>query len=55
MESMMTTKPTTWAEVNAQGDLVIPRDLVEQFGLMPGARAWKATLTILISEGATTC
>ena len=38
MEAMITAKPTTWAEVNEQGDLVIPRDMVEQFGLMPGAR-----------------
>ena len=38
MEAMITAKPTTWAEVNAQGDLVIPRDMVEQFGLTPGAR-----------------
>jgi MoaA/NifB/PqqE/SkfB family radical SAM enzyme len=38
MDAMITAKPTTWAEVNAQGDLVIPRDMVEQFGLTPGAR-----------------
>ncbi|CAG0930721.1 hypothetical protein TFLX_01898 [Thermoflexales bacterium] len=38
MEAMITAKPTLWAEVNAQGDLVIPHDIVEQFGLVPGAR-----------------
>jgi MoaA/NifB/PqqE/SkfB family radical SAM enzyme len=39
MEAMITTKPTLWAEVNAQGDLVIPREVAERFGLTPGARA----------------
>ncbi len=38
MEKMITTKPTIWAEVNAQGDLVIPRETAERFGLQPGAR-----------------
>src|SRR5512135_2361125 len=38
MEAMITAKPTVWAEVNDQGDLVIPREMVEQFGLTPGAR-----------------
>jgi len=38
MEQLITTKPTIWAEVNAQGDLVIPRDMAERFGLTPGAR-----------------
>ena len=33
------TKHTTdWAEVNANGDLVIPKDLVARYGLTPGAR-----------------
>ena len=38
METMITAKPTIWAEVNAQGDLVIPRETAERFGLQPGAR-----------------
>lgn len=38
METLITAKPITWAEVNESGDLVIPRDLVAQFGLTPGAR-----------------
>jgi MoaA/NifB/PqqE/SkfB family radical SAM enzyme len=38
MEQMITAKPTIWAEVNAQGDLVIPRETAERFGLQPGAR-----------------
>ncbi len=38
MEPMITTKPTIWAEVNAQGDLVIPREVAMRFGLTPGAR-----------------
>src|SRR5512135_1279389 len=38
METMITAKPTIWAEVNAQGDLVIPRETAERFGLRPGAR-----------------
>ncbi|HTP11693.1 MAG TPA: radical SAM protein [Anaerolineae bacterium] len=39
MEALITSKPTLWAEVNAQGDLVIPREVAERFGLQPGARA----------------
>jgi MoaA/NifB/PqqE/SkfB family radical SAM enzyme len=39
MDEMITSKPTLWAEVNAQGDLVIPREVAERFGLRPGARA----------------
>jgi len=35
---MITTKPTIWAEVNAHGDLVIPHEVAERFGLTPGAR-----------------
>jgi MoaA/NifB/PqqE/SkfB family radical SAM enzyme len=31
-------KKILWAQVNAQGDLVIPRETVEKFGLTPGAR-----------------
>jgi MoaA/NifB/PqqE/SkfB family radical SAM enzyme len=31
-------KNTLWAQVNAQGDLVIPRETIEKFGLAPGAR-----------------
>jgi len=38
MEKMLTAKQTIWAEVNAQGDLVIPHDVAERFGLAPGAR-----------------
>ena len=38
MEKMLTAKQTIWAEVNAQGDLVIPHDVAERFGLTPGAR-----------------
>jgi MoaA/NifB/PqqE/SkfB family radical SAM enzyme len=38
MEEMITAKSTVWAEVNAQGDLVIPRETAERFGLKPGAR-----------------
>jgi MoaA/NifB/PqqE/SkfB family radical SAM enzyme len=38
MEIMITTKPTIWAEVNTHGDLVIPREVAERFGLTPGAR-----------------
>jgi len=38
MEEMITAKPTIWAEVNARGDLVIPREMAKQFGLAPGAR-----------------
>ena len=35
---MITAKSSIWAEVNAQGDLVIPRETAERFGLLPGAR-----------------
>jgi MoaA/NifB/PqqE/SkfB family radical SAM enzyme len=35
---MISAKPTTWAEVDAQGRLVLPPEVVEQFGLKPGAR-----------------
>ena len=38
MEEMISAKSTVWAEVNAQGDLVIPRETAERFGLKPGAR-----------------
>ena len=38
MEKMLTAKPTLGAEVNARGDLVIPHDVAERFGLAPGAR-----------------
>ena len=38
MEQMITAKSAIWAEVNAQGDLVIPRETAERFGLKPGAR-----------------
>jgi hypothetical protein len=31
------TKPTTWAQINEQGDLVIPKDLIARYGLTPGA------------------
>lgn len=34
----MAGKKTLWARVNAQGDLVIPRETIEKFGLTPGAR-----------------
>ena len=35
----VSTKPTTaWAHVNEQGDLVIPRDVAERYGLNPGAK-----------------
>ena len=34
----MAGKKTLWAQVNAQGDLVIPRETIEKFGLTPGAR-----------------
>ena len=34
----ITTKSTTaWAQVNEQGDLVIPKDVVTRYGLTPGA------------------
>jgi MoaA/NifB/PqqE/SkfB family radical SAM enzyme len=32
-------KNTLWANVNDQGDVVIPREIAEQFGLTPGSRA----------------
>ena len=35
---MISAKSSTWAEVNAQGDLIIPRETAERFGLTPGAR-----------------
>jgi MoaA/NifB/PqqE/SkfB family radical SAM enzyme len=38
MEKRVTAKSDIWAEVNAQGDLVIPRETAERFGLQPGAR-----------------
>ena len=38
MENLITAKSNTWAEVNAQGDLVIPRETAERLGLRPGAR-----------------
>jgi len=38
MDQMITAKSAIWAEVNAQGDLVLPRETAERFGLMPGAR-----------------
>jgi MoaA/NifB/PqqE/SkfB family radical SAM enzyme len=35
----VSTKPTTaWAQVNEQGDLVIPRDVAVRYGLNPGAK-----------------
>jgi MoaA/NifB/PqqE/SkfB family radical SAM enzyme len=37
-EKMIAAKSGLWAEVNAQGDLVIPRETAERFGLQPGAR-----------------
>ena len=38
MDQMITAKSAIWAEVNAQGDLVLPRETAERFGLKPGAR-----------------
>ena len=38
MEQMISAKQVVWAEVNAQGDLVIPHETAERFGLKPGAR-----------------
>ena len=38
MEKMITAKSSRWAEVNAQGDLVIPRETAQRLGLLPGAR-----------------
>jgi MoaA/NifB/PqqE/SkfB family radical SAM enzyme len=38
MEQMITAKSSLWAVVNAQGDLVIPRETAERFGLQPSAR-----------------
>lgn len=35
---LLSAKKTVWAEVNQAGDLVIPQEMVEQFGLTPGAR-----------------
>ena len=35
---MISAKSSTWAEVNEQGDLIIPRETAERFGLAPGAR-----------------
>ena len=34
----MTGKPTVWAEVDEEGRLVLPPELVRQYGLEPGAR-----------------
>ena len=34
----MYTPPTTWAEVDEDGRLVLPSELIEQYGLEPGAR-----------------
>jgi MoaA/NifB/PqqE/SkfB family radical SAM enzyme len=35
----VSTKPTTaWAQVNEQGDLVIPRDVAVRYGLNPGVK-----------------
>lgn len=33
-----TKRTSAWAEVNEQGDLVIPRDVAARYGLTPGAR-----------------
>ena len=36
---IVSTKPTTaWAQVNENGDLVIPRDVAARYGLNPGAK-----------------
>ena len=34
----MYTRPTNWAEVDEQGRLTLPVDLIKQYGLEPGAR-----------------
>jgi bifunctional DNA-binding transcriptional regulator/antitoxin component of YhaV-PrlF toxin-antitoxin module len=35
---VVSTKSTTaWAQVNEQGDLVIPKDVITRYGLNPGA------------------
>lgn len=34
----METKPTIWAEVDEQGRVVLPAELAERFGILPGAR-----------------
>jgi MoaA/NifB/PqqE/SkfB family radical SAM enzyme len=39
------TKPTTWAQVNERGDLVIPKELIARYGLTPGA-------TVRVEQGA---
>src|SRR5512147_861003 len=33
----LSAKKTAWAHVNAHGDIVIPREVAEQYGLTPGA------------------
>jgi len=35
----MYSKPTFWAEVDEQGRLVLPPEVAQHFGLLPGARA----------------
>jgi MoaA/NifB/PqqE/SkfB family radical SAM enzyme len=35
---MISAKDAVWAEVNDRGDLVIPHEIAEQYGLTPGAR-----------------
>jgi MoaA/NifB/PqqE/SkfB family radical SAM enzyme len=38
---VVSTKTTTaWTQVNEQGDLVIPKDVVMRYGLTPGAMVW---------------
>jgi MoaA/NifB/PqqE/SkfB family radical SAM enzyme len=36
--AMISAKDAVWAEVNDRGDLVIPHEIAEQYGLTPGAR-----------------
>ena len=36
---IVSTKPTTaWAQVNENGDLIIPKDVAARYGLVPGAK-----------------
>jgi MoaA/NifB/PqqE/SkfB family radical SAM enzyme len=34
----MNSRPTLWGEIDAEGRLIIPSELVEQYGLRPGAK-----------------
>jgi anaerobic selenocysteine-containing dehydrogenase len=34
----MNSKPTLWGEIDAEGRLTLPPELVAQYGLQPGAK-----------------